>query len=152
MCAFASIYCFLRASIMSDEVIQGIKKAEKTGKEQYRTFVDERMMKMTKPFHDTIPKNNFTMFQSGQKKALSKSKAKVSCLKRDLQLFSRMYISCRARECGIGMAYSFSMKIMLDHPFWLRIIGGGGGGGGGAFQAHVPHPFWPRCGCIPIGK
>ena len=62
--------------IISDEVIQSIKKAEDTGKEQYRTFVDECMIKMTKPFHDTIPKNNFTMFKSGQKKASSKSKAR----------------------------------------------------------------------------
>ena len=52
--------------IMSDEVIQSIKtKAEDIGKEQYRTFVDERMIKITKPSHDTIPKSNFTMFKSG---------------------------------------------------------------------------------------
>ena len=42
--------------IMSDGVIQSIKRAEETGKEQYKTFVDERMIKMTKPFHDTITK------------------------------------------------------------------------------------------------
>ena len=34
--------------IMSDEVIQNIKKAEDTGKEQCRTFVDECMIKMDK--------------------------------------------------------------------------------------------------------
>ena len=39
--------------IMSDDVIQTIKTAEETGKDQYKTFVDEHMIKMTKPFHDT---------------------------------------------------------------------------------------------------
>ena len=45
------------------------------------------------------------MFKSGQKKASSKSKAKVSCLKSDLQLLSRMYISCQAREGEIGVFF-----------------------------------------------
>ena len=34
---------------MADEVIQSIKEAEDLGKVQYKAFVDERMIKMTKP-------------------------------------------------------------------------------------------------------
>ena len=82
---------------MSDEVIQIIKKAEDTGKELCRTFVDERMIKMTKPFHD--------LYQRTILQCSSRDKRKHCpnhCLKRDLQLFSRMYISCQAREGEIG--------------------------------------------------
>ncbi len=84
--------------IMADEVIQSVKTAEDLGKKQYKAFIEERMVQMTKPFHDTIPKNNFALFKSGQQKASSKLKAKISSMKSDLQLFSRMYISCQARE------------------------------------------------------
>ena len=71
--------------IMADEVILSVKTAEDLGK--------KRMVQMTKPFHDTIPKNNFALLKSGQQKASSKSKAKISRMKSDLQLFS-----CQARE------------------------------------------------------
>ena len=59
------------------------------------------MIKMTKSIHDTVPKNNLTQFKSGQRKASSKSKAKISSIKSDLDLFSRLYISCQAREGDI---------------------------------------------------
>ncbi len=64
--------------IMADEVIQSIKKAEDLGTVQYKSFVEEHMVKMTKPFHDTIPKNNFTLFKLGHQKASSKSKTFVT--------------------------------------------------------------------------
>jgi hypothetical protein len=58
--------------IMADQVVQS---AEDLGRKQYEAFVDERMVKMTKPIHDTIPKNNLTLLKSGQHKTASKSKA-----------------------------------------------------------------------------
>lgn len=39
--------------IMADEVIKSIKKAEDLGKVQYKAFVEERMVKMTKNWHHT---------------------------------------------------------------------------------------------------
>ena len=40
--------------IMADQVVQSIKEAEGLGRKQYEAFVDERMVKMTKPIHETI--------------------------------------------------------------------------------------------------
>ena len=51
--------------IMAEEVIQSIKEAEDVGRTQYNTFVEERLVTMTKPIRDTIPKNNLTLFKSG---------------------------------------------------------------------------------------
>ena len=84
--------------IMSEDVVQAIKSASEIGEHQYKTFVDERLQKMTKSFYDTIPKNNLPLFKSGEKKSQTKTKAKLSTLKSDLQLFSRMYISCQSRD------------------------------------------------------
>ena len=38
------------------------------------------------------------LFKSGQEKRPSKAKTKISNMKSDLELFSRIYISCQARE------------------------------------------------------
>ncbi len=88
--------------IMADQVVQSIKEAEGLGRKQYEAFVDERIVKMTRNIHDAIPKNKLALFTSGQRKIASKSKTKLSSMKSDLELFSRMYISCQAREGDIN--------------------------------------------------
>ena len=77
--------------IMADEVIRSVKTAEDFGKKQYKAFIEESMVQMTKPFHDTIPKNNYALFKSGQQKTSSKSKSKISSMKSDLQLLLFMH-------------------------------------------------------------
>jgi len=84
--------------MMACEVVQNVREAEDLGKAQYKAFVDERMINLTKSIYDTIPKNNLMLFKSGQEKRSSKTKTKISNMKSDLELFSRMYISCQARE------------------------------------------------------
>ena len=56
------------------------------------------MINLTKPIYDTIPKNNLILFKPGREKRSTKTKTKISNVKSDLELFSRMYISCQARE------------------------------------------------------
>ena len=56
------------------------------------------MINLIKSIYDTIPKNNLILFKSGREKRSSKTKTKLSNMKSDLELFSRMYISCQARE------------------------------------------------------
>ena len=115
-----SLNCLLALDtkiIMADEVIQSVKTAEDLGKKQYKAFIEERMVQMTKPFHDTIPKNNFALFKSGQQKASSKSKAKISSMKSDLQLFSRVYISCQAREGEMDAFFEHENYAWLNAPW-----------------------------------
>lgn len=84
--------------IMADEVVKNISEAEEIGKNQYKTFVELRLVKMEKPLYETVPKNNLQLFKYGERKVPSKMKSKLSNMKSDLQLFSRMYISCQARN------------------------------------------------------
>lgn len=44
--------------IIATEVIRSVREAEDIGKAQYKAFVDDRLINMTKPILDTIPKNN----------------------------------------------------------------------------------------------
>ena len=83
---------------MANEVVQSVREAENLSKGQYKAFVNDCMINMNKSIHDTIPKNNLTLFKSGRGKRSSKTKAKISSMKSDLELFSRMYFSRLARE------------------------------------------------------
>ena len=49
-------------------------------------------------FYDNISKNNLSLFKSKAKKTPSKSQAKITNMKTNVELFSRMYISCQARD------------------------------------------------------
>ncbi len=83
---------------MADEVIKNISEAEEIGKNQYKAFVDSWLVTMEKSLYETVPKNNLQLFKSGERKVASMKKSKLSNMKSNLQLFSRMYISCQARS------------------------------------------------------
>ena len=83
---------------MANKVVQSVREAEDLGKAQYKAFVGDRLINLSKSIYYIIPKNNLMLFKSGQEKKSSKTKTKISNMKSDLELFSRMYISCQARE------------------------------------------------------
>ena len=84
--------------IVSDNVVETIRSAEDIGKTQYKQFVAERMNSDITAFNNTIHKNNLPLFSSSSGKKPSKSTSKISNLRNDVHLFSRMYIACQARE------------------------------------------------------
>ena len=83
--------------VMSAEVIEAVKTAQDIGTRQYQQFVEGRLNDNVN-FYDSITKNNLPLFKTGSKKTSSKDKMKISNMKSDLHLFSRMYISCQVRE------------------------------------------------------
>ena len=97
----------------ANEIVQSVREAEDLEKVQYKVCVDDRMINMTKSIHDTIPKNNLSLFKSGRGKRSFKTKVKISSMKSDLELFSRMHFSGQAREGEMDVF--LSMKIMPGH-------------------------------------
>ena len=83
--------------IMSNEVVNATKTAEDLGRTQYQTFGEEHMSDAS--IYGSIHKNNLPLFNSGQKKSTHKSE-KTTQMKRDVQFFTRMYISCQSRDGG----------------------------------------------------
>ena len=83
--------------IADSSVVQTVRRIEQTGKQMYETFVEERLIKREKIF-EPIKKNAVCLFRSGPtKKTTTKDKSKISLLKNDCSLFSRLYISCQTR-------------------------------------------------------
>ena len=83
--------------IMSEDVVQAVHNMEELGRKQYHTFVDRLSGENTCSFYEPITRNNVPLFKSGSK-ASRKPQSKSASLKSDINLFSRMYISCQSRE------------------------------------------------------
>ncbi len=97
--------------IMPEKVVYAIKTAKEMGAEQYQAFTEERLGGTSKSLYDTIPKNNWPLFKSGQKKN-TRSSTKNTTMKSDVRLFSRMYISCQSRERELDFFFEHE-----NHPW-----------------------------------
>ena len=83
--------------LMSEDVVNTVNKIEEIGNTQYQEFIEERVTGRSKSIYDPIRKNNLPLFRSGQRKR-PRSSPKTVAMKNDVQLFSRLYISCQSRD------------------------------------------------------
>lgn len=79
-------------------VIDTINQIEKLGQDQYNTFVEERLIKQTKPITDPIKRNNLSLFSTPPVREKSRDQQQLSSLKSDCSLFSRLYIASQIRD------------------------------------------------------
>ncbi|XP_063958716.1 uncharacterized protein LOC135154779 [Lytechinus pictus] len=86
--------------VMPHEAVATLRSIEETGKAQHNKFL-ERMKDPSGKFYDKISKNNLAIFKSKAKKVHAKSLVKMTNMKSNVELFSRMYISCQARDGDI---------------------------------------------------
>jgi len=78
--------------ILDPTVAESVRKAESVGEDQYQKFVEERLIKCEKPVTDVISKNKLPL--------------RLSELKNDCNLFSRLYISCPSRSGDLDMFFA----------------------------------------------
>lgn len=84
--------------IADPAVSDAMRKLEKTGQEQYDTFVTERLVAQERPVQDPIKRNNFPLFSRPPARDKSRAKLLLSSVKSDCSLFSSLYISCQRRD------------------------------------------------------
>ena len=87
--------------IMPPEVVESVKCAEATGHTQWEAFARRE----PSHFHDAIPRNNLPLFASHGKQ-YSKKTSQLAYAKDDVNLFSRLYISCQNREGDVDTFFS----------------------------------------------
>jgi len=75
-----------------------MRNLQKTGLDQYVTFVNERLITQATPVNDPIKRNKFPLFIRPAVQEKSRAKHQLSSLKSDCLLFSSLYISCQTRE------------------------------------------------------
>ena len=90
------VYSLDTKIMMSDDSGKAMMGAEEKGWQQFHTFVDGRLCDKTDTFYENIQKNHLNMFDSPRKRS-SNQKNKAQSLKHDVDIFSRMYVSCQVR-------------------------------------------------------
>ena len=78
--------------------IEAVRKVREIGLKQFQGFVRDCLVERTKPVEDTIHRNKLKVFKAQPIRNVSKEKHKLTCLKNNAQLFSRLYISCQTRD------------------------------------------------------
>ena len=75
--------------ITDPSAVEAVKKAQKTGQQQFQTFTKECLVERTKPIDDTIHRNRLKLFVGSRTKTASKEKQQLTLVKSDVQLLSR---------------------------------------------------------------
>ena len=84
--------------IADPSAVEAVKKAQKIGQQQFQTFTKVCLVERTKPIDDTIHRNRLKLFVGSRTKTASKEKQQLKLTKSDVELFSRLYITCQKRD------------------------------------------------------
>ncbi|KAL9954824.1 hypothetical protein ACROYT_G042404 [Oculina patagonica] len=84
--------------IAGSEAVTSLRQIEAIGREQFSTFVAERLVHGKKSLYDPIKRNKVSLFNSPPPKASSRATQQLSSVKSDCSLFARLYISCQTRD------------------------------------------------------
>ena len=81
---------------MPEKVVKDLKNIYSLGKEKYYQFMEKRFKSNSKSTGDTIPRNNLGMFSKPGTE--TKAAGRLTKLKNDMALFSRLYTASQTRE------------------------------------------------------
>lgn len=93
------LFSLVEKDVIGQDIVERMTTLEQTGKDQYESFVKERLESNVKTINDTIPRCKSLIFKEPAKpKQNSKLKQDLINLKNDCSLFSRLYISCQSHD------------------------------------------------------
>lgn len=84
--------------IADQTIVDNVHNLKKLGQEQYDTFVEERLTSQTKSIQEPIKKNKLSLFKQPAVREKSRTQQKLTSLKNDCSLFSRLYVACQIRD------------------------------------------------------
>ena len=83
-----------------------LNKIESVGKDQYETYIKERLTERSKPIDDSISRNNLPLWKPASKSSTLKEKMKLQSVKTDCQLFSKLDSGCQSRDGDLDEFFS----------------------------------------------
>ena len=72
--------------------------------------MEERLQQSLKPITETLSKNNFPLFSRPTIKSPSKEKLQLAALKKNRDLFMRLYIACQTRGGDLDQFFSHEIQ------------------------------------------
>ena len=84
---------------MDSRIVETVRTIGKVGKEQYQEFVAKRLEERKTQLFDPIKRKKLPLFGSPPlSKQKSQEKMHIASLKSNCSLYSRLYVSCQARD------------------------------------------------------
>jgi hypothetical protein len=83
--------------VADESVVNTVKNIVRIGQEQYKAFVNDRIVEKTVPFNQAIKRNSLNLFSCPPATVKSNAKLQLESLKSDCSLFSRLYIAAQTR-------------------------------------------------------
>ena len=99
------LICMDTRDVMSDEVVQTVNQIEDIGTQKVKDFIQERLIDKTKPFDAPIKKNKLKLFSNKGTSSKALSTAMKKKLKKDVDLFSRLFISAQVRGGDVAEVF-----------------------------------------------
>ena len=93
-------------NIMDASVEETVRKIKSLGLEQYKKFVEERLQQSLKPITETLSKNSLPLFS----RPTIKEKLQLAALKKDLNLFMRLFIACQTKGGDLDQFFSHEIR------------------------------------------
>ena len=93
----ADLFVLDTKDIVSTEVVDTVKNITHIGERQYDEFVKERLQEKCKAVTEPLTKNKLPLFGTPVQK-VTKQTGRLSALKNNCALFSRLYIACKCRD------------------------------------------------------
>ena len=97
-------------NIMDASVVETVRKIKSLGLDQYKKFVEERLQQSLKPITETLSENNLPLFSRPTTKSPSKEKLQLAALKKDRDLFMRLYVACQKRGGDLDQFFSHEIQ------------------------------------------
>jgi hypothetical protein len=83
---------------MDSASVESVKLAKNTGEEQYKEYIQTRLVTCEKSIYLAIRKNNLPLFRRKNTVSTSKGKMKIASLKDDCKLYASLYVACQSRS------------------------------------------------------
>ena len=103
--------------MLAEDAVTFVKNVKAIGQTRYEAFVEERLVKCSVPITNIIPKNTVHLYKKASQQGPTRTSHQITSLKRNCDLFARIYISCQSRSGDIDDF--LNTKTKLSHQLYL---------------------------------
>ena len=101
----ADLFALDTKIVPGTEAIKHLYAAETIGQEQFKSFMDTRILK-NNPISDTIVKNNMQIFKSVKARKTTKKDAQLKTARSVAALYLKLFIACQSRDADLDQFFS----------------------------------------------
>ena len=102
----ADLYALDTKLVPGEEAIKHLNAVEALGQEQFKSYMDTRVLNNDSPISDAIVRNKMQIFKCPKARKTSKKDTQLKAARSDAALFSRLFIACQNRNGDLEQFFS----------------------------------------------